>query len=114
MNTAVPTVPPTPPPTPPPTQPPTRPPAPVGPVDPFNCAVDAESTWATDKREWCCRIHHRGCAPTAPPPQPVLPPVVQPYNCDDGFANWQVGLWPRRSGAAECMGRDAPIRVAGV
>merc|ERR1719476_900831 len=47
---APPTVPPTPfptpPPTPPPTQPPTRPPAPSGPVDPFNCAVDPENTWA--------------------------------------------------------------------
>merc|ERR1719401_2996343 len=41
--TAVPTLPPTP--------PPTRP-TPVGPVDPFNCAVDAENTWAADKKEW--------------------------------------------------------------
>merc|ERR1712242_251778 len=59
---------PTPPPTPPPTQPPpTRPPAPSGPVDPFNCAVDPEDTWAADKKTWCCRVHHRGCPPTAPP-----------------------------------------------
>merc|ERR1712012_317001 len=50
-NTALPeppvTVPPTPFPTPPPTPPHTLPPThavPVGPVDPFNCAVDAEST----------------------------------------------------------------------
>merc|ERR1712032_570345 len=54
-------------PTPPPTPPPTRPPAPSGPVDPFNCAVDPEDTWATDKKEWCCRIHHRGCVTSSKP-----------------------------------------------
>merc|ERR1719325_275506 len=93
------TVPPTPFPTPPPTLPPTRP-VPSGPVDPFNCAVDSENTWAADKKAWCCRVHHRGCPPTAPPPfVPVLPPVMptmppapaDPYNCADGFANWQAG-----------------------
>merc|ERR1719220_1952282 len=79
-NTALPeppiTVPPTPFPTPPPTPPPTLPPArpvPSGPVDPFNCAVDSENTWAADKKAWCCRVHHRGCPPTAPPPfVPIL------------------------------------------
>merc|ERR1712183_1268226 len=81
-----------------PTVPPTRPPAPSGPVDPFNCAVDPENTWAADKKEWCCRVHDRGCPPTAPPPQPIVMPVPQPiapaadpYNCADGFANWQAG-----------------------
>merc|ERR1711933_718542 len=91
--TAPPTPPPTMPPTPPPTAPPQRPtaaPAPSGPVDPFNCAVDAESTWAADKKAWCCRVHHRGCPPTAPPPRPMPMPVpmpvlpvapADPYNC---------------------------------
>merc|ERR1719491_1009636 len=57
------TRPPTPFPTPPPTPPPTQAPAPTppapppGPVDPFNCAVDAQDQWAPDKKEWCCRIH---------------------------------------------------------
>merc|ERR1719414_1044869 len=106
-----PTQPPTPPPTPPmtyPPRPPPRPrPRPTRPVpagDPFNCAVDAENTWAADKKAWCCRVHHRGCPPTAPPaivipqPPPVMPvmPVAparpaDPYNCADGYANWQVG-----------------------
>merc|ERR1712045_555733 len=101
------TVPPTPFPTAPPPPPPAAPAAPAGPVDPFNCAVDAENTWKADKKAWCCRIHHRGCPPTAPPArpiilppvQPVLPPVqptlpprpADPYNCADGFANWQAG-----------------------
>merc|ERR1719384_1549077 len=99
---------PTPPPTPPPTAPTTRPAAPSGPVDPFNCAVDPENTWKADKKAWCCRIHHRGCPPTAPPPMPVARPPMpiapmpiapmpiappapaDPYNCADGFANWQA------------------------
>merc|ERR1712176_1394727 len=36
--------------------------------------------------EWCCRIHHI-CdgTPTAPPAP------ADPYNCFDGFANWQAG-----------------------
>merc|ERR1712241_1096427 len=58
-----PTMPPTPPPTAPPTPPPTRP-APVGPVDPFNCAVDAENTWQADKKAWCCRVQG-SCVPRA-------------------------------------------------
>merc|ERR1712190_281727 len=101
--TPPPTLPPTPPPTPPPTVPrPTAAPAPSGPVDPFNCAVDPENTWKADKRDWCCRVHHRGCPqPIAPPmplpmpvPMPVLPQPARPadpYNCADGFSNWQAG-----------------------
>jgi len=66
-----------------PTVPPTQ-----GPVDPYNCAVNAEYTWSAAKKAWCCRIHHLGCPtsmPTAPPPQ------ADPYNCADGFSNWQAG-----------------------
>jgi len=93
--TALPTQPPTPPITPP------RPPPPAG--DPFNCAVNAESTWAADKKAWCCKVHHKGCPPTPPPVvpmPPVIPPVIRPimprppadpYNCADGFSNWQAG-----------------------
>ena len=103
-------------------------------MDPFNCAVDAENTWAADKKAWCCRIHHRGCPPTAPPPQVILPPVQQPifqpaqpifqpapqpivparpadpYNCADGFANWQAGWsvpkkeWCCRVHGKGCLG----------
>jgi len=92
-----PTIPPTPPttrPTFPPTLPPTGPPTvptqpPThGPVDPYNCAVDPETTWTPDKKAWCCRIHHLGC-PTMMPT--VAPPAPDPYNCEDGFANWQAG-----------------------
>merc|ERR1712226_1552046 len=54
-----PTVPPTPPPTPRPTPPPPTPPPPT--PDPFNCAVDPESMWTPAKKEWCCRVHQKGC-----------------------------------------------------
>merc|ERR1712050_667219 len=72
-TTALPAPPITVPPTPFPTPPPTSPASPSGPVDPFNCAVGAENTWAADKKAWCCRMHHVGCPPTAPPPVPILP-----------------------------------------
>merc|ERR1719412_66687 len=119
---------PTPPPTPPPTQPPPRPvprPVPSGPVDPFNCAVDAVNTWAADKKAWCCRVHHLGCPqPILPPVAPILPPVMpiapaapaDPYNCADGFANWQAGwsvgkkAWCCRVHGKGCPGQGrAPV-----
>jgi len=88
-----PTVAPTPFPTPPPTPPPSPPATPSGPVDPFNCAVDPESSWAADKKEWCCRIHHLGCPPTpAPIPITTFPPrPADPFDCNAGFANWAAG-----------------------
>jgi hypothetical protein len=96
--TPFPTPRPTPPPTPPPTPVTTQ--GPVGPVDPYNCAVGAESSWDAGKKAWCCRVHNKGCptlAPTLPPPTapPVVPtappPPADPYNCADGYANWQAG-----------------------
>jgi len=99
--TPLPTPPPTPPPTPLPTPPPvTRPPV-TG--DPFNCAIDLPAQWGPDKKAWCCRVHHLGCATPAPPivtpcvtPPPVVMPIAppapaDPYNCEEGFFNWQAG-----------------------
>merc|ERR1712183_1031172 len=109
------TMPATPFPTPPPTPPPTSPAAPSGPVDPFNCAVDAENTWAADKEEWCCRIHHRGYPQpiVMPVPQPVAP-AADPYNCADGFANWQAG-WSVAKKAWCCSneGKGCPPAAGG-
>merc|ERR1712151_763227 len=86
-----PTLAPTPFPTPPPKPPPSPPVTPSGPVDPFNCAVDAEISWAADKKEWCCRIHHVGCPP-APMPITTFPPrPADPFDCNAGFANWAAG-----------------------
>lgn len=76
---------------------PTVPPTPHGPVDPFNCAVDAEEVWVPAKKDWCCKVHHKACI-TTPPPMilPPMPPTApphppDPYNCAEGFANWQAG-----------------------
>jgi len=135
--TPFPTQPPTPPPTPPPTRPQTAPPPRPGPVgDPFNCAVDPENTWQNDKKEWCCRVHHRGCPPTAPPPVVIAPPPVviapppppppvflpapvparpaDPYNCADGFANWQAG-WsvPKKEWCCRVHGKGCPNQGGG-
>jgi hypothetical protein len=96
--TPLPTPPPTPLPTPPPTPIVTRPtrPPPIG--DPFNCAIDVVAVWGADKKAWCCRVHHIGCPTVAPPvvipvtPCMTAPPApADPYNCEDGFANWQAG-----------------------
>jgi len=81
---------PTPPPTPPPTmtlpniRPNPAPAPPPGPVDP-NCAVGQYFEWNQYKKEWCCRNHHI-CGRVTQPPAPA-----DPYNCADGFANWQAG-----------------------
>lgn len=118
-----PTAPPTPFPTPPPTPPPTPAP-PVGPVDPFNCAVDDERMWAADKKAWCCRHHHRGCPPTAAPPvvMPIAPPVMpiaparpaDPYNCADGYPNWQAG-WSvgKKAWCCRIHGKGCPPQAGG-
>merc|ERR1719203_2749951 len=119
--------------TPPPTQPQTAPPPRPGPVgDPFNCAVDPENTWNNDKKTWCCRVHHRGCPPTAPPPVIIAPPPVapppppvvmpapvparpaDPYNCADGFANWQAG-WsiPKKEWCCRAHGKGCPNQGGG-
>jgi hypothetical protein len=121
-TTQPPTQPPTPPPTPPPTIRPTTPP-PTG--DPYNCAVGAEYSWEAGKKSWCCQVHHLGCltpAPTAPPIILTLPPVVptappapaDPYNCADGFANWQAG-WSVEKKAWCCRvhGKGCPTAPGG-
>lgn len=101
-TTAFPATTPTAPPTPPPTPPPTTRPTTSGPRgDPYNCAVDAVESWGPGKKRWCCQVHHKGCPPTAPPltappPPIVVPPIApvrpaDPYNCADGYANWQAG-----------------------
>merc|ERR1711972_292769 len=91
-------LPPVPPPTPPPPPLPTPPPSTTlpTPAPPPNCAVDPENTWDAAKREYCCRVHHRGCPSTPAPLPPVIvtpapPGPVDPYNCDAGFANWKAG-----------------------
>lgn len=129
LPTSPPTMPPTPPPTPPPTQSTAATtPGPSG--DPYNCAVDPEDQWDEGKKAWCCKIHHLGCPPTAAPPTaaPTAPPVIvvptappapvapiappppaDPFNCADGFANWQAG-WsiPKKEWCCSNHGKGCP------
>merc|ERR1712038_125302 len=67
------------------TQPVTQPPVPVGPVDPYNCAVGQYPSWDSAKQSWCCTHHHVCGLPTEPPAP------ADPYNCADGFERYQVG-----------------------
>merc|ERR1712151_645844 len=87
-------------------------------MGPFNCATGVEQLWGADKKIWCCRVHGKGC-PTLVPTQPPPPPgSVDPYNCADGFANWQAGwsagkkAWCCRVHGKGCPGQGggcAPI-----
>jgi len=64
-----------------PTQPPT------GPVDPFNCAdglLNWEAGWSTQKKQWCCEQHGKGCGQDAEVP-------AAEYDCNAAFANWVKG-----------------------
>jgi len=79
---------------------------PTGPVDPFNCADDFDgwqSAWSLDKRQWCCKIHGRGCGSNE-----FLP--ANSYNCDVGFANWVKGwsvqkkTWCCQNAQKGCIG----------
>jgi len=71
--------------------PPEPPPAPSGPVDPFNCAdgvLNWKAGWSVQKKQWCCRIHGKGCPENGEGWAAV--PAAQ-YDCDAGFANWVKG-----------------------
>merc|ERR1711963_1053808 len=83
-------------------------PAPVGPVDPYNCAVGQYFAWDQAKQSWCCRIHHICGQPTQPPAP------ADPYNCEDGFANWQAG-WsvPKKQWCCQVHGKGCPNQGGG-
>lgn len=107
---------PMPPPTsPPPTLPPTPPinvitttPCPTAPPDP-NCAVGQWASWTAHKQHWCCQNHHI-CSGEATSP----PPPADPYNCADGFSNWQAGwaagkkAWCCTNHGKGCPGQPLP------
>jgi len=121
-TTAFPATTPTAPPTPPPTPPPTRPrpvPRPTRPVptgDPYNCAVDAVEQWGAGKRAWCCSVHHLGCPQPVVPVVPIMPTApprpADPYNCADGYANWQAG-WSvgKKAWCCKVHGRGCPGQI---
>ncbi|CAK9035675.1 mitochondrial [Durusdinium trenchii] len=44
----------------------------------FDCS-GTEADWSSDKKNWCCKEHNRGCD------------VAEPYDCRAGVTNWQNG-----------------------
>jgi len=72
------------------TQPATPAPGPVdpGPVDPFNCAdgfLMWQSDWSVEKKQWCCRIHKKGCGSLDDVP-------AGQYDCQSSLVNF-VKAW---------------------
>jgi len=54
--------------------------------------------WSTDKQDYCCRTKSIGCRAVVLPAMPAESPgpagpmgPVDPFNCADGFLNWQSG-----------------------
>jgi len=61
--------------------------APEGAVDPFNCAdgfLNWQAGWSTQKKQWCCGEHGKGCGQDAEVP-------AAEYDCNAAFANWVKG-----------------------
>merc|ERR1712194_688416 len=54
--------------------------------EPFDCRT--RGVWGRAKKAYCCANYGVAC-PTNSPTLP--PPVPDPYNCQDGFNNWQAG-----------------------
>merc|ERR1711994_1040178 len=51
-------------------------------------------------KEWCCRVHGKGC----PNQGGGCVTSSDPYDCDDGFANWMAG-WSVAKKAWCCANR---------
>merc|ERR1711874_747711 len=65
----------------------------MGPADPHNCADGFANWvvgWSVGKKEWCCRVHGKGCPGQGAGCAPVGT-VSPPYDCNAGFANWAAG-----------------------
>merc|ERR1719323_1495209 len=87
------------------------------------------TAWSSRPQLRCgCHPHHVGCPSTAPPPPPpTAPPLVpvyvpptapprpaDPYNCADGFANWQAG-WSvgKKAWCCKVHGKGCPGAAGG-
>jgi len=60
---------------------------PQGPVDPYNCALgdlNWEAGWSTEKKQWCCNEHGKGCGHDEAA-------VANMYDCNAGTENWVKG-----------------------
>eukprot|EP00929_Paragymnodinium_shiwhaense_P041808 TRINITY_DN21711_c0_g1_i1.p1 TRINITY_DN21711_c0_g1~~TRINITY_DN21711_c0_g1_i1.p1 ORF type:complete len:1837 (-),score=319.72 TRINITY_DN21711_c0_g1_i1:105-5615(-) len=57
--------------------------------EPFDCNSDYgdwQNSWSTQKKQFCCQHHSKGCeAPTPMPPPP------EPFDCEAGLGQWKDG-----------------------
>merc|ERR1739842_111944 len=86
------------------------PPMPVAPVAPHNCADGFANWvvgWSVGKKEWCCRVHGKGC--------PGQVAASAPYDCNAGFANWMAG-WsaPKKDWCCKNAGKAAHLLLEAV
>merc|ERR1712113_945415 len=89
-------------------------PQPVAPADPYNCAdgfANWQAGWSVPKKEWCCRVHGKGC----PNQGGGCVTSSKPYDCNAGFANWMAG-WSvaKMLGVAVMKARAAHQQLEGV
>jgi len=86
-----------------------------GPVDPYNCALgflNWQAGWSTEKKQWCCNEHGKGCGHDGPA-------VANMYDCNDGTENWVKGWsdnkkqWCCSHGYKGCPGDAAMVTGVG-
>jgi len=92
---------------------PTATPGPIGPVDPFNCALgdlNWKAGWSQAKKKWCCKVHKKGCP--GPGESWVAVPSAE-YDCNAGFENFVKGwssikkVWCCAQHGKGCIGSGA-------
>jgi hypothetical protein len=74
--------------------PPVQPAMPLAPADPYNCAdgfANWQAGWSVPKKEWCCRVHGKGCPGQQAGGCAPAGTTSAPYDCNAGFANWMAG-----------------------
>merc|ERR1711933_214317 len=92
----------------------------MGPADPYNCEdgfANWQAGWSVAKKEWCCRVHGKGCPNQGGGCATVAPtaaPIAEPYDCEAGFANWMAG-WSVAKKAWCCSnkGKGCPPAAGG-
>merc|ERR1712214_171735 len=94
---------------------PTMPPAPA---DPYNCAdgfANWQAGWSVPKKEWCCRVHGKGCPGQQAGGCAPVGTTSAPYDCNAGFANWMAG-WSvaKKAWCCQNAGKGAQQQQEGV
>merc|ERR1712045_92104 len=84
------------------------------PVDPYNCADGFANWmvgWSVGKKEWCCRVHGKGCPGQGVGCAPVAATPPHTIAMRDSPIGWLVGASPRNSGAAPMPAKAAQRRL---